>query len=170
MKLQSVFRSTKTYFTCINLCFILFHEGNSSQYSHRTSKEEKRNFGRNYIHESFDEKYQLMERDCSYFDCFEGGCRFQNCGIIESSNISTIEIASNHTHCTGGMCEFVDTINPTCSGGACVFIRCQNSSCDGGGCHHVHPRDTLKYNYCNGGRCLLNNEAIPSSLNYYITY
>lgn len=123
-----------------------------------TSKEK----GRNYIHNRSGENYFYLQRNCSYFDCREGGCRYRNCGNFKNIPRNEEEDGFS-THCSGGLCEFIDTVNPTCKGGACTFIRCQGASCDGGGCHHIHPKETLKEGYCYGGGCRLNDELIPNT-------
>lgn len=124
-----------------------------------SSRQNKANKGANYVHDRSGNEYPYADKQCSYQDCHEGGCRFQNCGKIK---FEQNEVES-FTHCSGGMCEFIDTLNPTCAGGACTFIRCYGASCDGGGCHHIHPKDTLKERYCNGGGCKLNGESIPTT-------
>jgi len=120
--------------------------------------------GRGYSHDSSAQKYNFLKRSCSHVDCTEGGCKYQNCGDSKKNDGEEKNI-----NCTGGLCEFIDTVNPSCRGGSCTFIRCKNATCDGGNCHHVHPRDTLKEEYCNGGGCRLNNEKVTNGFKYYLS-
>lgn len=109
--------------------------------------------------------YQYMDRLCSK-NCREGGCRFRDCDHIseEHSNITDGSLT-----CDGGLCEFINCFKPSCRGGACTFIGCTDASCYGGGCHHVHPRNTLKESYCDGGGCRLNGKPLPSNLRNYLS-